>query len=515
MIWPDMKHTPIRKLDGGNVGIPSYEEGWNAAIQSCQEAYASFQHSDTIVGWHIETSGYSTEKNELEFEDNFPPSSWCDCCGVNSIHDGQVNMKPLYKKWYCFSCYPKMVEVKLAEDKLSRPTAKSDLCQHDWLASTNWNFEFCKKCFERRKIAKSDNGQLDDDKYIKKPIPIEANKFIPLFDPFEPEQCFLGFKILQDKQGFYLTIPTPEGNHRADAGDWIAKGYSSKLGFHYWPIKPDYFEENYIKFTTQPNNPKAQQSTEETMRSMDDYAAGFRDGKAQSGLVPLDRIELIKLVLTQISIDANQVHIVGIQYLENQRLKRAELLSDLIIGKFGTKPNNPKAETGLVEKCACMNGEIMGDCPEHGTDTISYGQMVISMAKVFHNETCDCNLPIENLVTHNLSGDDYIKGIEAVVKKFGTQSQRKLTKAEIEQAIRTANAKYTDMYGDIKRPNKYKVTLQADAVYDLMAELTAQRNVSVEEIDKILFNQGFKLTNLRGICAKAVHSHIYGTKGEV
>ena len=90
------------------------------------------------------------------------------------------------------------------------------------------------------------------NKYIKKPIPIEAEQFLLVLQECEPEQCFLDFKILKDDKGFYLTIPTPEGNHRADLGDWIVKGYSSKLGYHYWPVKPDYFSENYIDFGSTP-----------------------------------------------------------------------------------------------------------------------------------------------------------------------------------------------------------------------------------------------------------------------
>ena len=88
------------------------------------------------------------------------------------------------------------------------------------------------------------------NKYIKKPIPIEAKQFLLVLQECDPEQCFLDFTILKDDKGFYLTIPTPEGNHRADLGDWIAKGYSSKQGYHYWPIKPDYFAENYTTFIT-------------------------------------------------------------------------------------------------------------------------------------------------------------------------------------------------------------------------------------------------------------------------
>ena len=31
----------------------------------------------------------------------------------------------------------------------------------------------------------------------------------------------------------------------ANEGDWIMKGHSSKQGIHFWPVKPDYFDEHY------------------------------------------------------------------------------------------------------------------------------------------------------------------------------------------------------------------------------------------------------------------------------
>ena len=118
------------------------------------------------------------------------------------------------------------------------------------------------------------------NKYIKKPIPIEAEQFLLVMQECEPEQCFLGYTILKDDKGFYLTIPTPEGNHRADLGDWIVKGYSSKLGIHYWPVKPDYFSENYVPFgTSQPS--KLVELDEESFRpylitALSDYATSLQ-----------------------------------------------------------------------------------------------------------------------------------------------------------------------------------------------------------------------------------------------
>jgi len=42
-------------------------------------------------------------------------------------------------------------------------------------------------------------------------------------------------------------IDTPEGGHIVCPGDWIVEGCTTKLGIHHWPVKPDYFAENYEK----------------------------------------------------------------------------------------------------------------------------------------------------------------------------------------------------------------------------------------------------------------------------
>jgi len=44
-----------------------------------------------------------------------------------------------------------------------------------------------------------------------------------------------------------LIIPTEEGELTASAGDFIVKGYTEALGWHYWPVKEDFFNENYEK----------------------------------------------------------------------------------------------------------------------------------------------------------------------------------------------------------------------------------------------------------------------------
>jgi len=78
-------------------------------------------------------------------------------------------------------------------------------------------------------------------KYRKKPTVIDAEQFfLDKRLPFSNEGvCML------DKGRWY--IETLEGRLHITNADWIAKGYSTKQGYHFWPIKPDYFEENYEK----------------------------------------------------------------------------------------------------------------------------------------------------------------------------------------------------------------------------------------------------------------------------
>lgn len=59
--------------------------------------------------------------------------------------------------------------------------------------------------------------------------------------------------------------------------------------------------------------------------------------QSADGLVPLNKEELIKIILTQIPINAKLLNVMGINYLENQRLKKSELISELICAKFGTR----------------------------------------------------------------------------------------------------------------------------------------------------------------------------------
>lgn len=44
---------------------------------------------------------------------------------------------------------------------------------------------------------------------------------------------------------YWLTIPTLEGNMKADLNDWIIKGVKGE----FYPCKPDIFRETYVKIT--------------------------------------------------------------------------------------------------------------------------------------------------------------------------------------------------------------------------------------------------------------------------
>lgn len=45
-----------------------------------------------------------------------------------------------------------------------------------------------------------------------------------------------------------IRLKTPESHDEtqlAVTGDFIIKGYTKELGWHFWPVKPSYFHENY------------------------------------------------------------------------------------------------------------------------------------------------------------------------------------------------------------------------------------------------------------------------------
>jgi len=90
-------------------------------------------------------------------------------------------------------------------------------------------------------------------KMRKKPVIIEAVLLEANTNSIANAIEFLGDKYVAQPleevhvQG-HLKLKTPESHgqtQNADFGDYILKGYTEKLGTHFWPVKPDYVEENY------------------------------------------------------------------------------------------------------------------------------------------------------------------------------------------------------------------------------------------------------------------------------
>ena len=79
-------------------------------------------------------------------------------------------------------------------------------------------------------------------KFRKKPVVIDAERFFPEPAKWENEM-FMEFPVQHDKKGYFLIIPTLEGNHRANEGDWIITGVKGEK----YPCKPDIFEATYEK----------------------------------------------------------------------------------------------------------------------------------------------------------------------------------------------------------------------------------------------------------------------------
>lgn len=95
-------------------------------------------------------------------------------------------------------------------------------------------------------------------KFRKKPITAEAVQLLATSESIlELEQFIEGKENINQKHSMFndycnrlideggRNIKTKEGNLRASFGDWVVKGYTEKLGIHFWPVKPDYFLENY------------------------------------------------------------------------------------------------------------------------------------------------------------------------------------------------------------------------------------------------------------------------------
>jgi hypothetical protein len=84
-------------------------------------------------------------------------------------------------------------------------------------------------------------------KYRKKPVVIEAEQFVPepqpphYGPPIITDKMFMEYPVNLGEQGPYLIIPTLEGAHIANPGDWIITGIKGER----YSCKPDIFAATY------------------------------------------------------------------------------------------------------------------------------------------------------------------------------------------------------------------------------------------------------------------------------
>ena len=83
-------------------------------------------------------------------------------------------------------------------------------------------------------------------RFRKKPVVIDAEQFkmddagVADFAAGHPV-LFMEYEVQHDGGGYFLNIPTLEGTHRANEGDWIITGVKGER----YPCKPDIFEATY------------------------------------------------------------------------------------------------------------------------------------------------------------------------------------------------------------------------------------------------------------------------------
>jgi len=86
-------------------------------------------------------------------------------------------------------------------------------------------------------------------KYRKKPVVIDALEFTGteasarrILEEFQiPGGVYVPMAVTWDSDAGYMTIPTLEGNHTANPGDFIIRGVQGE----FYPCKPDIFAATY------------------------------------------------------------------------------------------------------------------------------------------------------------------------------------------------------------------------------------------------------------------------------
>lgn len=82
-------------------------------------------------------------------------------------------------------------------------------------------------------------------KFRKKPIIVEAMRYVE-----GNEKQIINFtegRAISINRVNHMTITSPDGNTKADIGDWVIKEYSMKKGLRFYPCKHDIFIESYEK----------------------------------------------------------------------------------------------------------------------------------------------------------------------------------------------------------------------------------------------------------------------------
>ncbi len=81
-------------------------------------------------------------------------------------------------------------------------------------------------------------------KYVKRPLPIEAVQFTGENSGEVMGFCPSAIRLpYEEKAGVLMSIPTLEGDMKANHGDWIIKGIEGE----FYPCKPSIFEASYEK----------------------------------------------------------------------------------------------------------------------------------------------------------------------------------------------------------------------------------------------------------------------------
>jgi hypothetical protein len=84
-------------------------------------------------------------------------------------------------------------------------------------------------------------------KFRKKPVVVLATQLINSdfrsLDDIPLSDC-KSWKTGYDEQGFYVIIPTLEGDMKARNNDWIIQGVNGE----YYPCKPNIFEKTYQEY---------------------------------------------------------------------------------------------------------------------------------------------------------------------------------------------------------------------------------------------------------------------------